>query len=76
MGKWNLYALLSIHYSAIPAPGISYDWSILTHDVMHVNRDFKIQRHDSNENVKMKLKMKERNSLFKRRSRCRYVVGS
>ena len=31
-----------------------YDWSILTLDVNHVNRDFKIQRNDSNESVKEK----------------------
>ena len=36
----------------MPTPGIPYDWSILTLDVNHVNRDFKIQRNDSKENVK------------------------
>ena len=45
---------ISIHYSIMPTPDIPYDWSILTLDVNHVNTDFKIQRNDSNENVKEK----------------------
>ena len=38
MGRGSLYALFSKLHSGIPAPGIPYDWSILTVNVNHVGR--------------------------------------
>ena len=38
MGRGSLYALFSMLHSGIPAPGIPYDWSILTVNVNHVGR--------------------------------------
>ena len=52
---------ISIHHSITPTPSIPYDWSILTLDVNHVNRDSKIQRNDSNESVKEKKKNQKSN---------------
>ena len=37
MGKWSLSSMFSIPHSDIPAPGIPYDWSILTVYVNHIN---------------------------------------
>ena len=54
---------ISIHHSIKPAPAKPYDWSILTLDVTHVNRDFKIQRNDSNESVKEK-KQNQKSNRF------------
>ena len=54
---------ISIHHSIKPAPAKPYDWSILTLDVNHVNRDFKIQRNDSNESVKEK-KQNQKSNRF------------
>ena len=55
---------ISIHHSITPTPSIPYDWSILTLDVNHVNRDFKIQRNDSNESVKEKKKQNQKSNRF------------
>ena len=54
---------ISIHHSIKPAPAKPYDWSILTLDVNHVNRDLKIQRNDSNESVKEK-KQNQKSNRF------------
>ena len=56
---------ISIHHSIIPAPAKPYYWSILTLDVNHVNRDFKIQRNDSNESVKEKKKQNQKSNWLK-----------
>ena len=66
---------ISIHHSITLTPGIPYDWSILTLDVNHVNRDFKIQRNDSNESVKEKKnKTKKAIGLMSKQQRCTCIT--
>ena len=66
---------ISIHHSITPTPSIPYNWSILTLDVNHVNRDFKIQRNDSNESVKEKKnKTKKAIGLMSKQQRCTCIT--